>query len=475
MKLSKQILNKELKKRELAKLAAPRFIEDCFDKQAAFINDPAKLKATLCTRRAAKSYTSGIYLFKEAYENPGSTCLYIALTRESAKKIMWKDILKPLNRKYKLQAKFNETNLTVTLQNGSIIYLVGVDSSEDEKEKLLGQKYRLVIIDEGASYTIDLGQLVYSTLKPAVADYRGTICIMGTPGNLTKGLYFNITTGAEPGWSVHKWSTFDNPHMVKQWEAEIADIELTRPLFKETPHFQMMYLGLWSIDEDALVYKFKPDRNLFEALPPHVSGEWQYLLGVDLGYEDASAFVVVCYHSYDKTLYIIDTYSRSKMDITDVAEKIKQLKTKYNIHKVIIDGANKQAVEEIQRRHQIPLIAADKTGKTDFIEIMNAELIQARIKAHKLNAANLVEEWQNLVWKEKGKKREENPACDNHLADACLYAWRFTYQFFSEKPKTRAKPGTKEWYEEETDRMEQEAEAYFKEQASRTEAWDDYI
>ena len=49
------------------------------------------------------------------------------------------------------------------------IYLVGADSNEDERQKLLGQKFVLVVIDEAQAFTIDLRQLVYGVLKPAVA------------------------------------------------------------------------------------------------------------------------------------------------------------------------------------------------------------------------------------------------------------------------------------------------------------------
>jgi hypothetical protein len=117
-----------------------------------------------------------------------------------------------------------------------------------------------------------------------------------------------------------------------------------------------------------LVYKFDESRNVYDVLPMHAKGDWQYLLGVDLGYEDDSAFVVVAYHEWDKNLYIVDSYNKSHMDITDVATKIRELKAKYDIHKIVIDGANKQAVEEIQKRHQIPLITAERQGKSKYYQ-----------------------------------------------------------------------------------------------------------
>lgn len=421
----------------LEKKNKPDLLDRDFPQQCAFIEDQSKLKALFCTRRAAKSYTAGLYLVKECLENPGVSCLFIGLTRLSAKGIVWKDVLKVINRKHSLNIVFNETLLTATFPNGSIIYLTGVDADETEKDKLLGQKYKLVTCDEAASFSIDLKELIYGILKPAMTDYRGTICLMGTSGNLTKGLFFDITNGNEPGWKLFQWTAHDNPYVAKQWAEEIEDIRINRPLFMETPLFKQWYLNQWVIDTDKLVYKFNRDRNVYRDLPHYSRGAWSFVLGVDLGYEDASAFVLTAFHENDKNLYILETFKKAKMDITDVALKIKHYQARHDIFKVVIDGANKQAVEEIQKRHGIALQAADKTGKTDFIEIMNAELIQARIKVCDMHNQELIDEWLGLIWDEKSSVRKEHDSCDNHLADAALYAWRYCYQFLSEAEKPR--------------------------------------
>src|SRR6267378_4269873 len=95
------------------------------------------------------------------------------------------------------------------------------------------------------------------------------------------------------------------------------------------------------------------------------------------------------------------------------------------------DGANKQAVEEMRRRHELPLRAADKTGKSDFIEIMNGEFIQARLKLNPIRCSQLADEYAGLIWDERSVKREEHPNCANDLADAALYAWRLCYSYLS--------------------------------------------
>ncbi len=414
-----------------------------FPKQLEFIQDPHRLKTLFCTRRAAKSYTGGLYLVHEALTNDSCNCLYIGLTRLSAKGIIWKDVLKDINRRNNLEMQFNGSELTATTRNDSNIYVTGADTDEDEMEKLLGKKYRLVVIDEAASFSIDLRRLIYGILKPATVDQGGSICLLGTSGNLTSGLFFDITTNKEQGWKLFKWSAFDNPYVARQWQEELDDIALNRPLFMETPLYKQWYLNEWVIDVEKLVYRFNYNRNEYACLP-HYSGQkaWQFVLGVDLGYDpDPSAFVVVSFHEYDATLYVVSCFKQTEMDITDVANRIKWYKNQFGIERVVIDGANKQAVMEIQKRHDVGLTTADKTGKVDFIQIMNAEMIEGKIKLSK-DCQDLKDEYLRLIWNDKSLKKEEHPNCENHLCDAALYAWRFCYQFLSQMPK--AKPNLRD-------------------------------
>lgn len=428
-----------------------------FKQQANFIQDPARRKALFCTRRSAKSYTGGLYLAKVAEDHPGVNCLYIGLTRLSAKGIIWKDILKEIDRKHDLGFEFNGSELTATTQGGSIIYVTGVDADADEMQKLLGKKYKLIIIDEAASFRQDLRELIYGILGPATVDQGGTICLLGTSGNLTKGLFFDITNNKEPGWKLFQWTAHDNPYVSKQWQEELDDIALNRPLFMETPLFKQWYLNQWVIDDEKLVYRFSYNRNEYSHLPRYSSGSWNYILGVDLGYSpDPSAFVVAAFHDHDKTLYFLETFKKTEMDITDVATKIQEYQKLYPIHKVVIDGANKQAVQEIQRRHGIALTTADKTGKVDFIQIMNAEMIQARIKLSS-SCQPLIEEYLGLIWNDKGLKREEHPNCANHLTDAALYAWRFCYQFMAEPEKKKVNLRDKSQYLAHTEKLMEES------------------
>lgn len=479
---------KELARRaRLAQYYSPdRILSACFPEQRRFIDDPSNLKTLWCTRRAAKSYTAGLYMVAEALRHPGSNILFIGLTRASAKAIIWKDILLAIDRKFSLRAVFNKSELTMSLPNGSIIFITGVDTDESEMLKLLGRKYRLACLDEGSMYTIDVRTLVYGVLRPAMVDGagtglqgdRGTICMFGTSSNFPRGLFYDVTTGKEAGWALHTWSAANNPHVAKNWAEELAEIKQQRPLYMETPQYKQFYLNQWMVDEDKLVYKLSENKNLYTMLPEALTPDgWRYILGVDTGWEDDNAFVLAAYHDNDPHLYIVSTFNKNHMTFDQVVEKIQE----YQRHptqaptKVIIDGANKQGVESMRVRSTIPFEYADKQGKVDFIEMLNGDFVQGKVLIQR-DCRNLIQELMGLVWKTDGEKivypKKEHPALSNHLCDAMLYAWRNGYHFHSTPAEKKLTKYSKEWYEKQAeDIWEREREQL--EQAAAKGSWGD--
>lgn len=435
-----------------------------FPQQQNFIEDPAKRKALWCTRRAAKSYTGGIYLSETANKYHEVNCLYLGLTKFSAEGIIWNDILKRIDRKHELGMSFNSSKLIATSMTGSMIYVTGIDADADEMQKLLGRKYKLVIVDEAQSYSVDLRALIYGILGPAVVDEGGTIVIMGTSGNMKMGLFYDVTTGNEPGWKMFSWTAHDNPYVARQWKEELDDIEKNRPDFKKTSLYKQWYLNQWCVDEDAKVYRFRPERNSVPSLPAGVS-DWHYVLGVDLAHSpDSTAFVVGAYSLIHPSLHFVLAHKQTKMDLTDVATYIRLLETKYKFEVKVCDGANKQAVAELNNRHNLGLIAADKTAKTDFIGIMNDEYAQKKI-ALLPEAQPLADEYEKLIWitDENNKIREprkENPLIHNDLCDAGLYTWRFCYQYLF-RPKEPFQDPTLQavWEPKHIERLQKEVEA----------------
>ncbi len=462
-------------RRAQAQASRPDILGGAFPKQRAFIEDPSKLKALFCTRRSAKSYTAGLYLVDEALKNPGCNVVFIGLTRASAKAIIWKDVLRVINHQHQLGASPNQTDLTMTLPNGSVIYVTGADADEEEMNKLLGRKFRLACIDEASMYTVSVHNLVYGVLGPAMTDpnaggHRGTICLMGTASNFPRGLFYDVTTGKEPGWKVFEWTAHDNPHVAKQWREALDEIAQNRPLYMETPQFKQWYLNQWVVDEEKLVYRFNPQRNLIKALPLLPQDGWIRVLGVDTGWEDDNAFVLTAYHVNDPKLYVPKVYRQKKLTFDQVVEKIQEFMRDPLLapHKVFIDGANKQGVESMRQRSTIPFEYADKQDKATFIELCNSDLVQGKVLMLP-ETRQLWDEMSSLVWMTEGEKikfpKKEHPALPNHLCDAFLYSWRNGFHYHSAPAVPKVIMGSKAWYEQQaTDIWEKEREKLIEEQ-----------
>jgi hypothetical protein len=63
--------------------------------------------------------------------------------------------------------------------------------------------------------------------------------------------------------------------------------------------------------------------------------------------------------------------------------------------------------------------------------------------------------------------RKEHPNLPNHLCDALLYAWRYTYQYMSEPAADKIIVGSRQWYEAQAkDIWEREREQLEERQAS---------
>ena len=412
-----------------------------FAKQAAFIEDTSRLSAAFCTRRAGKSYGVGLKLCNTSMLYPGDSSLYIGLTRDSCKRIMFKDVISQINHKHSLGAKPNLAELSWTFPGGAVQYYLGMDSTPQEAAKALGQKYRYVVIDEAQSFRRNLYDLVYKVLRPATADLKGRIDLTGTPDDMLAGLFYDVVWQRKVGgWSIHTWTAHDNPYMALKWQEEIDLLVAENPRVVELPWFRQQYLGEYVIDDENKVYKYNADRNLIapERVPELVST----VLGVDLGWTDDTAFVAVGYRHDDKKLYVVEAQKQPQLTITAVAERIEYYQRKYNPYKIIIDGANTQAVEELRQRFGLPLETADKRGKVDFIDIMNAEYLTGNIMiADGPLTQPLRDEYAKLIWDKRAletrRKREEHPACANHAADSLLYAWRYCYQYASEIPEPK--------------------------------------
>ena len=439
----------------------PDFKDTNFPKQLDVLSDNARAQAWQCTRRAGKSTTWAKKNLSRLVNSPGGKGLFLALTLDSAKGILWDIIEQELDSR-KLKHKPYKQEGRFELWNGASLKFFGVDATYREMKRILGQKYVDIGIDEAGSMTIDMETLILQNIWPALSDLSGSITLLGTPENIPNTFFQKVTEGKEKSlsWSIHKWTAYDNPYMARQWTETIAEFMKNDPTVVNTSWFKTHYLNQWCSDDDLLIIQLG-QHNLVDKLPERKAG-WFYTMGVDLGFNDASAFVVFAHHPDERHVYMVLATKAKGMDLTDVAMQIKSLQQRFPIYKIVVDGANKQGVEELKKRHSLPLTVADKTDKASHLRIMGDDFKQGVIKLITDDTEDYRNEVAQLQWK-KGTQ-EEDPRCENHLNDSALYATRYIFSNRTITRETEWNPEKEmlERFKKEGQRaMEQEKERRF--------------
>lgn len=487
---------------------AQAIYDGCHVKQRTLIDSARagyKYLSLRCPRRAGKSFgaTSLALWWGEKY--PGSRILIISLTLKSTKENYWSGapggIFKQ-NAVYGLGLKYNNTDLTWLHENGSRGRLAGAETIADiERIRGAMAEADVAIVDECKSFAPDLlTELIRDVLQPGLMTRDGLMVLGGTPGSIPVGTFFEATSetartdggrptcilaGTEPGtayeklsetemadlWRLHTWTIEDNTGAKRQWVRALAD-KKRAGWEDDHPVWRREYLGEWVTDSTDLVYSWAayknepgfvtwhPERTKENpsGLAPH-EGPWRFVLGIDLGFEDDSAFVLAAYSETLKQIRHVYDFKAPGMTLDDFFEEIFTIIEKYGRPDAIVadtaGGGSKMLIETLNQRYGLGIEPAKKTEKQDHIELVNSDFARGRIKI--IPGSDLAHELAGLQWDlsrdskmilaRTGRLRED-PACPNHLCDALLYLYRFSYHYWSEAGVRQIEKGTEEWWAE---------------------------
>lgn len=433
--MNEAALKKELLRRAKAlrqQEEKPQFslAEFCFDKQLEFINDPARHKVAVCSRRSGKTIACAADLVNTALTQQGDVA-YITLNRKTAKRIIWRELLR-IDRQYQLGCHIDNAELTLTFPNGNALYVSGA-KDESDAEKFRGLALRKVYIDECQSFRAYIESLIEDIIEPALTDYYGSLVLIGTPGPVPAGFFYNAATGS--GWAQFGWTMQDNPYIKaksgKQPIEIISELAKRRGLPITDPSIQREYFGKWIKDTNSLVFKFDAKKNVFDVLPSDLT----YIFGIDIGYNDADAIAVVGYSHATGCSYLVEEYVQDKSDITTLVRKIEALQQAYQPVKIVMDAGalGKKIQEEIRVRHSLPVEAADKHRKFEYIALMNDDLRNSKFLA--VQNSRFEEDAMLVQWDYSNPvKPKISDSLHSDIHDAALYAWREAKHYFQQKP-----------------------------------------
>ena len=214
--------------------------------QQTISDSDARWRVVSAGRRFGKSYLSINEMAKFA-RFPNQRVLAVAPTYKQVKNVLWDD-LKAMLIDRNWVKKINETDLSVTLINGSKITL----RSADNFDALRGGKYDFLVMDECADIN---KEAFYSVLRPTLSDRQGHALFIGTPKGLGNW-FFDLWNNAKtlPGWASWQFTTLQGMNVPPE-EIEAARRDLDAKTFEQEYEAQFVnYAGVifYAYTEDNL-------------------------------------------------------------------------------------------------------------------------------------------------------------------------------------------------------------------------------
>lgn len=445
-----------------------------FPEQDAFVFDNAQFITALCTRRAGKSTGLG-RRFKEIMDRyPGCLTRYLALTRDSAKDIMW-NALQELNEANGWNCRFVESTLTMIAPNESRLRLYGADMKNFIR-RLRGAKTAANAIDEAQEFSDSvLTDLVDNILTPSMADYDNSwLALTGTPGPIPRGYFYDATEGGVGGYVTHRWSLYQNPYLPNAQEF-VDKLKARKKWTDSNPTFLREYKGLWVLDVDSLLVRYSEQINHFETLPIQ---KYTAIMGIDIGFNDADAIAILLWSPSDPCTYLVEECITAGQGLTELVEQVQRLAKKWEVSKMVIDegGLGKKLAEEMRRRHKVPVHAAEKQRKFENVAFLNDALRMGKFKAKK---DSRFAEDSLRVQIDQDKTTPDRlvvkKGFHSDIIDAVLYAFVASPAFSYEKPVDKPAYRSREWFEQEEMQMERDTEERLKAEEKAEKGFNDYI
>lgn len=305
--------------------------------QLQVFTHPARFRYVVSGRRVGKTYEMLVECAYVASSGKGRTVWYVAPTYKMARELAWDIILRLLPHEY--VARTNETRLTITLRNGSIISLKGADYPDS----LRGRGLDFVALDEWALIERPTWTTV---IRPMLATTRGR-AIFGTSPlghNHAYDDYVAITSGRRRDWKAFLFTTLDGGRVPPD-EVLAAREELDPRIFRQ--EYEASFETL-----QGRIYDNFSDANVRADL---VDTGGELLVGMDFNVNPMSCVIGV---AAGDELHILDALEVPTSNTDELAE---ELKMRYPSRSIVVcpDPAGKQR-------------KTSAAGRTDFTILENA-------------------------------------------------------------------------------------------------------
>ena len=320
------------------------------------------------------------------------------------------DIQRKLIKEFNLEVvRDNSKDKIIELSNGSVVRM----GSVNQVDSCVGRSYDLIIFDEAA--LADGEEAFNVALRPTLDKDNSKALFISTPrgrNNWFSRFYERGFDEATPSWASIHATWMDNPRMSE------ADIEEARSTTSEA-EFAQEYMADFNIFQGQ-IYNFDFENDVQDLSMLDTTG-MEIIAGLDVGFRDPTALVVIAYCYKTETYYILAEYLDNEMTTANQAARIKEILDRYGAEYCFIDAAAQQTRYDFAQDYDIATTNAVKSVE-DGIGFVASLVDNHKIKVDK-NCIEVLFMFDQYRWDDNPNLVKEKPKHDHacHIADAVRY------------------------------------------------------
>lgn len=303
----------------------------------------------------------------------------------------------------------NLKDKVIELANGSTIRMGSISTVDS----CVGRSYNIILFDEAA--LSEAGEDAFNIQLRPTLDRPGSKAIfISTPRGMNNWFSKFFQRGFSPDFPEWCSISADYTENSRMSEADVA--EARRSMSKA--QFEQEYMASFTQFEGQ-IYNFDARRDVCE----YVSGDHhECFAGIDVGYRDPTAFVVIAYVPQGDYFHVVDEYLRAEATTDVHAARFKEIIARWNVDAIFIDSAAPQFASDLAYLYDIATINAKK-DVLPGIAYVQSLVEQGRLKVapHCVETLAALEQYK---WDARENLVREKPVHDNysHMADALRYA-----------------------------------------------------
>ena len=325
---------------------------------------------------------------------------------------LFKDVIESFKITHLTRIK--ESDMSITLPNGSEIIFVGLDN----EEKLLSiAGITDIFIEEVYEVPKEIVDQLNLRMRGKAPNQQ--IYMAFNPISAKHWLYDFCEGSTRPESSIYSQSTFrDNPFLPDEYVKALEDMYRTNP-----NKARVFCDGNWGADVEGLVYKNHVISNF--DINELIKQGLEVRVGIDWGFVDPTTVVVSLFDKPKKEIYIIGEFYKRGATLEEIKDGIIQLGI--SKQKMYCDGAEPDKVDYL-RRNGFNAVSAKKGAGS--VKAGISFLQDMKIICHE-SCVNVAAELENYVYlkdKKTGQYIEDSYDHDfSHTMDALRYSYSDLY------------------------------------------------